>query len=91
VAEVRVNTERLRRDGYRGIVEHLADRFGLRAGLTVDDATHLLLMFGSGTPYLTLTGYGWSHERYVDWLSDSLAVQLLARPGRPVSRASDAG
>ena len=80
--EVRQNSERLRRAGYREIVQHVADRFGLRTGLDVEAATDLLLMLGSGAPYLMLRGYGWTHERYVSWLSDTLATQLLARPGK---------
>ena len=57
-------------------------RFGLRSGLTVGDATDLVLMLSSSSPYLTLEGYGWSEQKYVDWLTDALASQLLARPGR---------
>ena len=72
----------MRREGYAGIVAHVADRFGLRPGLDVESATDLLLMLGSGAPYLALRGYGWSDERYVAWLTDALATQLLARPGR---------
>ena len=60
----------------------LADRFGLRAGMTVDTAIDLLLMFGSSPTYLTLRRYGWSDEAFVAWSTDTLAKQLLARPGR---------
>jgi hypothetical protein len=83
--QVRQNSERLRRDGYAGIVAHLSDRFGLRSGLDAESATDLLLMLGSGAPYLMLRGYGWSDERYVAWLADTLASQLLARPGPRMS------
>jgi AcrR family transcriptional regulator len=76
------NSERMRREGYREVVVILADRFGLRAGLDVDAATDLLLLFGSSAPYLTLRRYGWDEERYTAWLTDTLARQLLARPGR---------
>lgn len=41
-----------------------------------------MLMFGSSATYLTLRRYGWSEEDFVEWLSDTLATQLLARPGR---------
>ena len=43
-AEVVAHSERLRREGLAEIVGMLADRFGLRAGLTGDDATDLLMM-----------------------------------------------
>jgi len=79
---VRAHSERLRREGYGGIVAMLEERFGLRAGLSVTEATDVMLLLGSGAPYLTLTGYGWSHEQYVAFVADSLATQLLARPGQ---------
>ena len=49
--------------------------------LAVDDASDLLMMLGSQAPYLALRRYGWSEEKYVGWLTDALATQLLARPG----------
>ncbi len=76
------NSERLRREGLTEVVEMLAERFGLRAGLTLADATDLLLMLSASSPYLTLKRYGWSEQKYVEWLTDSLARQLLAQPGR---------
>jgi len=78
--EVRERSERLRRDGYRTVVRHLAERFGLRSGLDVEGATDIMLVLGSGAPYLMLREYGWQEERYVAWLADALATQLLARP-----------
>jgi AcrR family transcriptional regulator len=80
-AEVVANSARLRREGYRDAVAILADRFGLRAGLDVDTATDLLLMFGSSATYLTLRRYGWSEEAFVAWSTDTIAKQLL-RPAR---------
>ena len=74
--------ERLRREGLAQIVELTSDRFGLRAGLSGDDATDVLLMLTSSGAYLTLQRYGWSEEKYVEWLTDTLGRQLLARPGR---------
>jgi len=59
------NSEQLRREGYGDLATMLADWFGLRAGLDVESATDLLLMFGSSSTYLTLRRYGWSGERYV--------------------------
>ena len=85
-AAVVANSERLRRKGLAEIVELVDDRFGLRASLDRDDATDLLLMLSSPATYLTLQRYGWSDEKYVDWLTDALATQLLARPGRGKGR-----
>ena len=81
-AEVVDSSERLRREGLAKIVALLADRFGLRDGLDVGAGTDLLLMLSSSSTYLTLRRYGWSEEAYTDWLTDTLARQLLARPGR---------
>jgi AcrR family transcriptional regulator len=81
-ANVIANSERLRRAGYGEVIAILADRFGLRAGLTADTATDVLLMFGSSATYLTLRRYGWSEEAFIAWSTDTLAKQLLARPGR---------
>jgi AcrR family transcriptional regulator len=81
-AAVVERSERLRREGLAQIVALVADRFALRAGLTGDDATDLLLMLSSSGTYLTLQRYLWSEEKYVGWLTDTLARQLLAQPGR---------
>jgi AcrR family transcriptional regulator len=81
-AAVVAHSERLRREGLAQIVDLLADRFGLQADRAVDDATDLILMLSSSATYLTLQRYGWSEQKYVTWLTDTLATQLLARPGR---------
>ena len=78
--------ERLRREGLAEVVRLVHERFGLRAGMAVDDATDLLLMLTSSGTYLTLRRYGWSEEKYVGWLTDALAKQLLAQPGRATPR-----
>jgi hypothetical protein len=36
----------------------------------------------SSAPYLTVRRYGWTEQRYIDWMTDLLASNLLARPGR---------
>ena len=75
---VRANSERLRRGGYAKIIAHLRARFGLRRGLDDTTATDLLLTFGSTSLYRSLVlDYGWEHERYVAWLAETLAGQLL--------------
>lgn len=71
--------ERLRREGYAAVVAQIDERFGLRAGLSRERATDLLLLHGSGSTYLTLHRYGWSHDEIVDWLAEALSRQLLGR------------
>jgi AcrR family transcriptional regulator len=72
-------SERLRRQGYREILEGIAERFPLRSGLDLDEATDILLMYGSSATYLAMVRCGWSRERFEDWLADTLARTLLAR------------
>lgn len=86
-ARVRDYNERLRRDGYRAVVEHLATRFGLRTGVDIDTGTDLLLMLAGPATYRPLVvEYGWPHDKYVAWLTAALTDQLLTpkkrnRPG----------
>ena len=75
-------SEQLRREGLGRIVGLLAEKFGLREGLDAATGTDLLLMLSSSSTYLTLRRYGWTDEQYTEWLTDTLARQLLARPGR---------
>jgi AcrR family transcriptional regulator len=75
---VRGHSEELRRMGYRRVVDHLADSFGLAAGLDRDAATDLLLMYGATAAYRTLVlDYGWTRQRYEKWLHAALVQQLL--------------
>ena len=82
-AAVVAHSEQLRREGLAQVIGLLADRFGLRAGLTAEDATDILLVLSGTATYLGLQRYGWSEAKYVTWLTDTLARQLLAHPGRP--------
>jgi AcrR family transcriptional regulator len=81
-AAVVENSERLRREGYRDLLATIAERFALRPGLDLDQATDILLMYGGSATYLSMVRAGWSQERFEDWLTDTLARTLLARPGR---------
>ena len=70
--------EELRHTAYRGVVQMLAEKGRLRAGLTVDTATDVFMtVYGDGS-YTTLrTERGWSHEQVIDWLCDVLPGMLL--------------
>ena len=87
VRQVQERHERLRREGYGRLVDHLDQKFGLLSVLDRDTATDLLLSFGSPSPYRTLViDSGWRHERYVEWLAGTLVQQLLRDPTeRPVT------
>lgn len=79
-------SERLRREGYRELLATIAERFPLRAGLDLGEATDILLMYGGSATYLSLTRAGWDRERFEEWLTDTLARTLLAQPGRQPPR-----
>ena len=81
-AAMAASSERLRRTTQREVVTKLAERFGLRGGLDLETATDLFVMFCGTEVYLTLKRAGWPQDQYVAWLTDTLARQLLARPGR---------
>lgn len=70
--------EGLRLDGYRTVVEMLAEKGRLRAGLEVENATDVLLTMLGPATYVGLTsGRGWSHERTTAWLRDAVPLLLL--------------
>jgi AcrR family transcriptional regulator len=76
--QVRAHNEELRREGYDRIVEHLANRFGLTAGLDPADAVDILLTLGGPATYRSLVfDYGWPHERFVEWLANTLSRQFF--------------
>ncbi len=78
-AAVVAASEQRRREGYREILETIAERFPLRPGLELDGATDVLLMYGSSATYLAMVRSGWSRDRFEEWLADTLARTLLAR------------
>jgi hypothetical protein len=76
-AQVRAQNEQPRRDGYIRIIGHLADRFGLPAGLDPADAVDILLTLAGPATYRSLVAdYSWPYDRFVDWLA-TLSQQLL--------------
>lgn len=76
------SSQKLRREGYRDMLETIAARFPLRTSMELDEATDILLMYGSSATYLAMMRSGWTRKRFEEWLTDTLARTLLARPGR---------
>ena len=71
--------ERLRRDGFRRVVETVAAKGTLAEGLDLDTATDILMtVFGDATYHVLTTEHGWSHDRLVAWLCDALPRLLVA-------------
>jgi AcrR family transcriptional regulator len=72
--------EQLRRHAFRTVVESLAGKGALRAGLDVTLATDVLLtVFGDHTYHLLRVQRGWGEEQVVSWLSEVLPDLLLHR------------
>jgi hypothetical protein len=70
--------EQERAVGTREIARLLHERFGLRPGLTVDDAAAILWTLTAPEPALRLVHRrGWSPDRYKAWLADTMALTLL--------------
>jgi AcrR family transcriptional regulator len=69
--------------GTAAFAGHVADRFGLRPGLDVDDAAAVVWTLTSpdvADRLVRRRGWGW--QRYADWLGMTLADALLGPPGR---------
>ncbi len=82
-ARVAAESQALRRRTQAEVVVMLADRFTLRTGLDIDTATDLFVTLCGSEVFLSLKRCGWPEDKYAVWLTDALATQLLARPGRP--------
>lgn len=67
-----------RLDNLRIFVQHLAANGPLREGLGLDEALDTVWALTSPDFYTLLTVHrGWSKERYIEWLTDSLIRLLL--------------
>lgn len=70
--------ERLRADGYRGMVELLAAKAPLTGGLTLQRATDLFLLYLGPHPYRGLVvDHGWSDAAWLEWTTDALDRELF--------------
>jgi AcrR family transcriptional regulator len=71
-------TDRERRAGVTGLVDHLVNRFGLREGL--DDTTAKDIVWTFTSPQVldrVVNGCGWSWDKFQTWLATTLTVSLL--------------
>ena len=75
--------ERMRADGYREMIDLLSMKSPLRAGLSPERATDLLLFLVSPAAYRTLVAdRGWSHEEWVAWSSEAVTDHLFGIQGK---------
>ena len=78
-ARVRALHEGWRAQGYRAIIEILATKSPLRAGVTPGRATDLLLLYAGMDVYRVLVlDLGWTHADWLGWTVATLAAQLFA-------------
>jgi len=82
-ARVREIHERWRAAGYRDVIELLSSKARLRAGVTPERATHLLLLnVGMDVYRVLVEDFGWTHPQWVDWAVDTIVEQVFAKRGR---------
>lgn len=71
-------SERLRRDGYRRVVDVLAEKKALRPGLNADDATSILLVLVGADVYRSMLGdNGWPEAKWRSWVIQLLSEALF--------------
>ena len=70
--------EDMRVDGYREMIDFLRTKSPLRANLSAERATDVLLLLVSPAAYRTLVvDRGWSHAEWVAWTSEALTAQVF--------------
>jgi AcrR family transcriptional regulator len=87
-AAVRDFHERWRAQGYRAIIEILATKSALRADVSPERATDLLLLYLGMDVYRVLVlDFGWTHQDWIDWAVATVDEQLFtASPSSPPRR-----
>ena len=81
LADFLATTDRERRIGNTGIVEHVHRSFGLAPGLRPSRAVDLTWTLTSAqTAALLVERCGWTLDAYADWLADTLIHALLGPP-----------
>jgi AcrR family transcriptional regulator len=77
-ARIRQQAETRRRQAWTRMTEHLADTFGLRAGLGRQHAVDIMMLLMGPTTYQTLVGEsGWTPAQWRDWCTTALGAQVF--------------
>ncbi len=80
-ARVRAFHERWRAEGYRAMLGLLQPKSPLRAGMTPERATDLLLLYVGMDIYRVLVhDFAWTHADWIDWTVATVAEQVFAPP-----------
>ena len=78
IARVVTFHENWRVEGYREMLDVLLTKAPLRAGLTPERATHLLLLYvGMDVYHALVDGSQWMHDEWVDWTVATIVEQLF--------------
>jgi AcrR family transcriptional regulator len=87
-ARVMAFHENWRAQGYRQMLEILHTKAPLRADLSPERATHLLLVYvGQDIYHALVDSYGWAPEEWIDWTVTTLDEQLFSGSARSRRRA----
>lgn len=74
-------TGRLQRDGYRVVVDALAQKRPIRSGLSPDDATTIfLVLVGTDVYRMMLDDHGWPEQKWRTWVHETVLGALFGHP-----------
>jgi AcrR family transcriptional regulator len=77
-AAVRARHEAWRAEGYRAMLDTLIAKAHLRAGVSPEEATQLLLLYVGMDVYRVLViDFGWTYEAWADWTVATVAEQVF--------------
>ena len=78
IAALRAKMQRVRFENMRKLAGWLAEKGGFRGGIDSEVAAGIIWTVASPEVHgLLRRERGWSHERYVDWLADTLVRTLI--------------
>ena len=83
VRALAATSEQQRAQGTAAVARHVAERFGLAPGVTVDEAADILWALTAPETMIRLVhDRGWTWERYEGWLADAMADGVLGHRRR---------
>jgi AcrR family transcriptional regulator len=78
IASFQAFSERLRREGFRKVVDVLVGKKALRPGVNADDAASMLLVLAGADVYRSMVGdNGWPEAKWRSWVIQTLSEALF--------------